>query len=151
MKPESPCSIARSLDVLGQRWTLLVLREALAGATRFAQFRDALGVAPDVLTERLATLTQAGVLARAPYQEPGHRMRQAYELTPAGRELLVVLGALQQWGDAHLPWPQGPTVVRRDRRNGDALHVGYVNDDGREVATPDVDFVRTAAYPAGRG
>jgi DNA-binding HxlR family transcriptional regulator len=147
---ESPCSIARSLDVLGQRWTLLIMREALAGATRFAQFRDALGVAPDVLTERLATLTQAGVLDRAPYQEPGHRTRQAYELTPAGRELLVVLGALQQWGDAHRPWPQGPTVLRRDRRNGDALHVGYVNDDGREVATQDVDFVRTAAYPAGR-
>ena len=62
-----------------------------------------------------------------------------------------MLGALQQWGDEHLPWPQGPTVVRRDRRNGDALHVGYVNDLGREVPTPDVEFVRTAAYPAGRG
>jgi DNA-binding HxlR family transcriptional regulator len=151
MKPESPCSIARALGVLGQRWTLLILREALSGATRFAQFRDALGVAPDVLTERLASLTQAGVLAREPYQEPGRRTRYAYELTPAGRELLVVLGALQQWGDEHLPWPQGPTVVRRDRRNGDALHVGYVNDLGREVPTPDVEFVRTAAYPAGRG
>jgi DNA-binding HxlR family transcriptional regulator len=151
MKPESPCSIARALDVLGQRWTLLILREALAGATRFAQFRDELGVAPDVLTERLATLTQAGVLAREPYQEPGHRTRYAYELTPSGRELLVVLGALQQWGDEHRPWPQGPTVVRRDRRSGDALHVGYVNELGQEVLTQDVQFVRTPAYPAGRG
>jgi DNA-binding HxlR family transcriptional regulator len=134
--------------VLGQRWTLLILREALAGATRFAQFRDELGVAPDVLTERLGTLTDAGVLTREPYREPGHRTRYAYELTPAGRELLVVLGALQQWGDEHLPWPQGPTVLRRDRRSGDALHVGYVNDLGREVPTQDVEFVRTAAYPA---
>ncbi|HEY3977097.1 MAG TPA: helix-turn-helix domain-containing protein [Streptosporangiaceae bacterium] len=148
MNPESPCSIARSLTVLGQRWTLLILREALAGATRFAQFRDELGVAPDVLTERLGTLTDAGVLTREPYREPGHRTRYAYELTPAGRELLVVLGALQQWGDEHLPWPQGPTVLRRDRRSGDALHVGYVNDLGREVPTQDVEFVRTAAYPA---
>jgi DNA-binding HxlR family transcriptional regulator len=150
MKPESPCSIARALDVLGQRWTLLILREALAGATRFAQFRDELGVAPDVLTERLATLTQAGVPVREPYQEPGRRTRFAYQLTPAGRELLVVLGALQQWGDEHLPWPQGPTVVRRDRPSGRPLHVGYVDDRGREVPTGDVEFVRTAAYPAAR-
>jgi DNA-binding HxlR family transcriptional regulator len=146
MEQESPCSIARALGVVGQRWTLLVLREALWGATRFAEFRDALGVAPDVLTERLATLTAAGVLVREPYQEPGRRTRFAYQLTPAGRELLVVLGALQQWGDEHLPWPQGPTVVRRDRQTGRPLHVGYVDDRGREVAAPEVEFVRTAAY-----
>jgi DNA-binding HxlR family transcriptional regulator len=146
MEQESPCSIARALGVVGQRWTLLVLREALWGATRFAEFRDALGVAPDVLTERLATLAAAGVLVREPYQEPGRRTRFAYQLTPAGRELLVVLGALQQWGDEHLPWPQGPTVVRRDRQTGRPLHVGYVDDRGREVAAPEVEFVRTAAY-----
>src|ERR1700722_18881357 len=62
MTPEAPCSIERSLGVVGPRWTLLILREALSGATRFAEFRDALGIAPDVLTERLATLTQAGGL-----------------------------------------------------------------------------------------
>jgi DNA-binding HxlR family transcriptional regulator len=151
MTPEAPCSIERSLGVVGPRWTLLILREALSGATRFAEFRDALGIAPDVLTERLATLTQAGVLVREPYQDPGRRTRFAYQLTPAGRELLVVLGALQQWGDEHLPWPQGPTVVRRDRQTGRPLHVGYVDDRGREVPTGDVEFVRTAAYPAARG
>jgi DNA-binding HxlR family transcriptional regulator len=151
MEAESPCSIARTLEVVGQRWALLILREAMWGATRFAEFRDALGIAPDVLTERLATLTEAGVLVREPYQEAGRRTRLAYQLTPAGRELLVVLGALQQWGDEHRPWPQGPTVVRRDRQTGRPLHVGYVDDLGREIRLPDVEFARTAAYPAGRG
>jgi DNA-binding HxlR family transcriptional regulator len=94
--PESSCSIARSLGVLGERWTFLILREALTGATRFSQFRDALGIAPDVLTERLNTLVEYGVMTREPYQEAGSRSRFAYDLTPAGRELQVVLLALQQ-------------------------------------------------------
>jgi hypothetical protein len=64
------CSIARSLGVLGELWTFLILREAMDGVTRFAQFRDALGIAPDVLTDRLTTLVDYGVMSRAPYQEP---------------------------------------------------------------------------------
>lgn len=71
--PDTTCSIARSLGVLGERWTFLILREAFLGATRFAEFRDRLGVAPDVLSDRLGTLVAAGVLAREPYQEPGAR------------------------------------------------------------------------------
>lgn len=148
MTEEPKCSIARSLTVLGERWTFLILREALSGATRFAEFREALRVAPDVLTDRLATLVAAGVLAREPYQEPGRRTRFAYQLTPAGRELRVVLGSLQQWGDEHMPPPGGPTVVRRERDSGRSLHVGYIDDRGREVDTGDVVFVRTANYPA---
>jgi DNA-binding HxlR family transcriptional regulator len=146
--PELMCSIARSLCVLGERWTFLILREAFFGVTRFSEFRDRLGVAPDVLTERLATLTEAGVLTRQPYQEPGRRARYAYQLTPAGRELQVVLGSLQQWGDEHLPPPGGPTVDRRARDSGRPLHVGFVDDQGHEVALPDVEFARTANYPA---
>jgi DNA-binding HxlR family transcriptional regulator len=145
---EPNCSIARSLEVLGERWTFLILREALSGATRFAQFRGTLGIAPDVLTDRLSTLVEYGVLAREPYQEPGSRSRFAYRLTPAGRELLVVLGALQQWGDEHLPRPGGPTIVRQARDTGRPLHVGYIDDESHEVALNDVRFVRTAAYPA---
>jgi DNA-binding HxlR family transcriptional regulator len=145
---ELMCSIARSLCVLGERWTFLILREAFSGVSRFSEFRDRLGIAPDVLTDRLATLTEAGVLTREPYQEPGRRGRYAYRLTPAGEELRVVLGSLQQWGDAHLPPPGGPTVVRRARDTGAPLHVGYVDDQGREVALDDVEFVPTASYPA---
>jgi DNA-binding HxlR family transcriptional regulator len=145
---EPNCSIARSLEVLGERWTFLILREALSGATRFAQFREALGIAPDVLTDRLSTLVEYGVLAREPYQEPGRRSRFAYRLTTAGRELLVVLGALQQWGDEYLPRPGGPTIVRQARDTGRPLHVGYIDDESHEVALNDVRFVHTAAYPA---
>lgn len=144
--PDSSCSIARSLGVLGERWTLLVLRDATLGATRFAQFRDSLGVAPDVLADRLAALVEHGVLEREPYQEPGARTRFAYRLTPAGRELSVVLSALQQWGDAHVPPPDGPTVLRRIRGTDRPVHVGYIDDQGREIDRADVEFVPTASF-----
>ena len=143
------CSIARSLGTLGERWTFLILREALSGATRFQQFRDSLGIAPDVLTDRLTTLVNDGVMVRESYQDPGERSRSRYALTPAGRELLVVLGALQQWGDAHLPHPRNPTVARRSRTSGQPLHVAFVDDDGHEVGLGDVEMIRTATHPLG--
>ena len=141
----SMCSIARSLDVLGDRWTLLIIREAFYGVTRFADFRAVLGIAPDVLTERLHRLVSAGVLERRPYQEQGSRPRHDYHLTAAGRELRVVLGALQQWGDAYRPAPDGPAVVRRTATNGSEVRVAFVDDTDRVVAAEDVRFVRTAA------
>src|ERR1700759_5181398 len=145
--PELMCSIARSLCVLGERWTFLILREAFFGVSRFSEFRDRLRIGPDVANDQVATFTAAGVLPGELYQEPGRRGRYAYHLTPAGDELRVVLGSLQQWGDQHLPPPGGPTVVRRARDSGAPLHVGYVDDQGREVALDDVEFVRTANYP----
>ena len=148
--PDSPCSIERTLGVLGERWTFLILREAFLGATRFAEFRDRLGIAPDVLSDRLGTLTEYGVLRREPYREPGERSRFAYRLTEAGQELQVILGALQQWGDEHLPHPEGPSMLRRRSGPGGApLHVGYIDDDGREVTLPDVRMI-PAGPAAGR-
>jgi DNA-binding HxlR family transcriptional regulator len=139
--PDPTCSIARSLGVLGERWTFLILREAFLGATRFAEFRDRLGVAPDVLSDRLGTLAAAGVLAREPYQEPGARARFGYRLTPAGRELQVVLSALQQWGDTYLPRPEGPSMLRRVRGTDRPVHVGYIDEDGCEIPLTDVAVV----------
>jgi DNA-binding HxlR family transcriptional regulator len=139
------CSIARSLGVLGERWTFLILREAFLGTTRFAEFRDRLGVAPDVLSDRLATLVEFGVLARESYQEPGARSRFAYRLTPSGRELHVVLGALQQWGDNYLPHPDGPSMLRRVRDTGRPAHVAFVDEDGQEVALADIAVIPAAA------
>jgi DNA-binding HxlR family transcriptional regulator len=144
---DDSCSIARSLAVLGERWTPLILREAFLGATRFAEFRDRLGVAPDVLSDRLATLVEYGVLEREAYREPGSRTRHAYRLTDSGRELQILLGALQQWGDEHLPCPAGPSMLRRRRGTDEPLHVGYIDGDGREVGPGDVAMVPTAAYP----
>jgi hypothetical protein len=87
------------------------------------------------------------VLERVAYQEPGSRSRSAYVLTPAGRQLAVVLAALQQWGDEHLPWPEGPSMLRRVRDSDRPVHVGFVDDGGREVPAEDVAMIRTDAYP----
>ena len=144
---DSTCSIARSLGVLGERWTFLILREAFSGSTRFAQFKDALGIAPDVLTARLTTLVDHGAMTREPYQEPGSRPRDAYHLTEAGRELKVVIGALQQWGDRHVPYEKGPTVERRVRDTDRPAHIAFVDEFGHEVPPEDVTFNRTASYP----
>ena len=145
--PDAPCSIERTLGVLGERWTFLILREAFLGASRFVEFRDRLGVAPDVLTDRLATLVEYGVLEREPYREPGARSRFAYGLTSAGRELQEVLAALQQWGDEHLPRPEGPSMLRRIAGTDCPVHVGYVDPDGREVSPDGFAMIPTYAPP----
>ncbi len=145
--PDSTCSIERSLGVLGERWTFLILREAFFGVTRFADFRDRLGVAPDVLTDRLSTLVEYGVLEREPYREPGARSRFAYRLTPAGRELHVVLAALQQWGDEHLPRPEGPSMLRRVAGTDAPVHIGYIDPDGREVSPDGIAVIPAYASP----
>jgi DNA-binding HxlR family transcriptional regulator len=139
--PDCSCSIERTLGVLGERWTFLILREAFFGVTRFADFRDRLGVAPDVLTDRLATLVEYGVMDRVPYQEPGTRSRFGYQLTPAGRELQVVLSSLQQWGDQHLPRDEGPSMLRRVAGTDRPVHVGYIDPDGHEVSADGVAMI----------
>jgi DNA-binding HxlR family transcriptional regulator len=145
--PDSSCSIQRSLGVLGERWTFLILRDAFLGATKFAQFRDNLGVAPDVLSDRLSTLIEYGVMEREPYQEPGARARFAYRLTPAGRELQVVLSALQQWGDVHVPCVGGPSMLRRVQGSDRPVHVGYIDERGREVEPENVATIPSQAFP----
>lgn len=142
--PESSCSITRSLGVLGSRWTFLILREAFAGTTRFTRFREELGIPANVLSDRLATLVEHGVMVREPYRETGHRQRFEYRLTAAGSELEVAVRALQQWGDRNLPWPDGPTVQTRRRDTGEAVHVGFVDATGREVRRADLEVVSHA-------
>jgi len=94
-----------------------------------------------VLSDRLSTLVEYGVMEREPYQEPGARPRFAYQLTPAGTDLRVVLSALQQWGDKYLPRPEGPSVLRRIRGTDLPVHVGYVDDQGDEIALADVAMI----------
>jgi len=137
---DTRCSIGRALEVIGDRWSLLILREALQGVTRFSDFRERLHVASDVLTQRLGVLVDGGVLDKRPYREAGSRPRMAYHLTPAGRDLVVVLGALQQWGDHYRPHPDGPLVRRGSRTSGWALRVAFVDDEGRETSLDDVDL-----------
>lgn len=144
--PDTTCSITRSLGVLGERWTLLVLRNALLGQTRFAEFRKSLGIAPDVLTDRLNTLVDYGVMERVPYRDSGARTRREYRLTHAGRELLVVVGALQQWGDRHLPPEGGPSMLRRQAQTEMPLHVGFIDQRGQQVPLSQVAMVPTENF-----
>lgn len=98
------CPMARSLDVLGDPWVMLILREALIGTTRYEQFRSRLKVADNVLSARLRAMVAAGLLSRTPYRA-GHRSYDGYSLTEAGAELLPVIHALCLWGEKHLPPP----------------------------------------------
>jgi DNA-binding HxlR family transcriptional regulator len=104
--PAQVCSIARSLEVIGERWTLLILRDALLGADRFEAFQESLGIASNVLTNRLRLLCDEGVLERrADETRPG---RPRYVLTDKGRELAPALIVLMKWGDRHYPAAGGP-------------------------------------------
>jgi DNA-binding HxlR family transcriptional regulator len=102
------CSIARSLELIGERWTILVLREAFLGTRRFEEFQRNLGVARNVLQARLERLVDAGVLRRVQYQE--RPARHEYRLTRKGLDFWPVLVALLNWGDHHAA-PDGPPVV----------------------------------------
>ena len=132
------CSIARTLEVVGERWSFLVVRDAFRGRTRFAEFRESLGIASDVLTARLRTLVDAGILERRPYRDAGARERFSYHLTPAGLDLRLVLGALQQWGDEHRPSGYGPAALLRSTRDGGRARVAFVDDDDHVLSMTDV-------------
>lgn len=134
------CSIARSLEVLGERWTLLILREAFLGRTRFGEFSEALGISTDLLTNRLNTLVDGGVLEKRPVRAPGQRVWHSYHLTEAGEQLRLILGALQQWGDNHRPHDDGPSYLRRRRSTGELLDLAFVTPEGRPVPVDDVVF-----------
>jgi len=110
------CSIARTLAVLGERWTLLVLRQSFLGVKRFDDFQTGMGVARNTLTDRLNRLVAEGVLERRLYQE--HPPRHEYRLTEKGRDLYPVLVTLMQWGDRYNAPPAGPPVVLEHRSCG---------------------------------
>ncbi|CAL9522460.1 putative HTH-type transcriptional regulator [Actinosynnema sp. ALI-1.44] len=115
------CSIARTLEVVGERWTLLIVRDAARGVTRFDGFLDSLPIARNVLSDRLATLVRHGVLDRVRYQD--RPPRHEYRLTAKGRELMPVLLALMEWGDRHLGDESGPPVVAEHAGCGGAVDV----------------------------
>jgi DNA-binding HxlR family transcriptional regulator len=104
------CSIARALEIVGERWTLLIVRDAFLGVRRFEQFQESLGIARNVLTDRLNRLVEEGILERVRYSERPER--HEYRLTPKGRDLNLALTTLRQWGDKHLS-EKPPRVLRR--------------------------------------
>jgi len=140
------CSIARTLEVLGERWTLLIVRDALLGLSRFDDFQQSLGIARNVLTERLRRLVDAEVLERVEYQRRPPRF--AYRLTPKGRELAVPLVALMHWGDRHLS--DAPPRLTRHRPCGHPTRVRLVCDACGPVDPGELDVLPGPGLPAAR-
>src|SRR6476660_7114617 len=112
-----PCPIARSLERVGEWWSILILRDALHGLRRFDEFQKSLGIAPNMLTQRLNALVDAGLLERRRYSE--HPPRYEYVLTPRGRDFRSVLIAILAWGNRHFA-PEGASVELVDVRTGEA-------------------------------
>lgn len=142
------CSVARTAAVVGDAWTVVVLRDLFNGVRRFDDLAAHLGIARNVLTRRLNALVEAGVVVRTPYREPGRRERHEYRLTSAGRDLLPVVHAMLQWGDAHRAGEDGPPVRVEHAECGTAVHVELRCEHGHPVG-PDTRL-RTVPGPGAR-
>jgi DNA-binding HxlR family transcriptional regulator len=127
------CSIARTLEQIGDRWVLLILRDVANGVRRFDQLADHLGIARNVLSRRLATLTGAGLVTRTAYRREGSRERHEYRLSEAGRELIPILLALMGWGDRHLAEPDGPPALPVHARCGAPVRVSVTCEAGHDL------------------
>ncbi|MEI8145323.1 MAG: helix-turn-helix domain-containing protein [Alphaproteobacteria bacterium] len=136
---EEDCSLARSLAVIGDRWTLLVLRDAFLRVRRFDDFHARLGIARRVLSERLATLVDHGVLEKVAYQE--RPVRYEYRLTEKGLQLHPVILSLVHWGDRFYAGQAGPPVYHRHKICGQLFHgVMTCSECGEAVAPRDVQI-----------
>jgi DNA-binding HxlR family transcriptional regulator len=131
------CSIAGTLELVGDRWTLLVIRDVVLGNRRFDQLLTSLGVASNVLTDRLTRLVAEGILERIRYSERPARFE--YHLTEKGRELGVPLLALMQWGDRYV-FDKPPRIARR-RSDRSPIAVRLIAEDGSTVRAGDVELV----------
>ncbi|MET7750338.1 helix-turn-helix domain-containing protein [Micromonospora sp. NPDC005367] len=133
------CSIARALDVVGNRSTLLLLREASLGTRRFDDFAARVGISEPVAAARLKQLVADGLLERRPYQEPGKRTRDEYVLTEKGAQLIPVLAALRQWGDTWAADPAGPSVWLAHHDCGAEVHAVLRCAAGHDVEPDGLD------------
>lgn len=129
------CPIARSLSVLGDAWSMLILRDAHAGFTRFDQFRKSLGIAPTMLTKRLATLVEENLLEKRQYSE--HPPREEYLLTQAGKDFLPVLFVIGAWGRKHKPYENPEKMpIFLDTENGTEIKPIVIDQEtGAKIGT----------------
>jgi DNA-binding HxlR family transcriptional regulator len=127
------CTIGRALEVIGDRWSLLVLREVFQGIRRFDQLTVRTGIPRQMLTDRLEQLVADRLLRREPYQEPGQRRRHEYRLTDRGIDLYPVLLALQQWGSTYLAGPEGAPIEFVHRDCGEPVDLVLRCRGGHEV------------------
>ena len=129
------CTIERTAEVIGDRWSLVILREVLSGIRRFDQLTVRTGIPRQVLTGRLERLLDQGILRRDPYREPGQRQRMEYRLTDKGIDLYPVFVAMQQWGDRYLAAPGGPPTEFEHRDCGERVDLVLRCEGGHEVVS----------------
>lgn len=133
------CAIAGALALVGEPWTLLIIRDAFRGFSRFEQWQKSLGIARNVLAARLRTLVSLGILQAIPYQQKP--LRHEYVLTPQGHELKDLLLALYEWGRTHVYCDQLPALVLRDRTTGEEIRPRMHDAaTGREIRLQDMRF-----------
>jgi DNA-binding HxlR family transcriptional regulator len=138
------CGLARAVDLIGDRWTLLILREAFYGITRFEDFLRDLGCPRSILSGRLKALEANGLMVREAYRETGQRTRHAYRLTDTARPLMLPLLALMQWMDSHVRTDRAPVrVTAADGRN---LQAALIDESGVQVP---LDQMRLTVIAAG--
>jgi DNA-binding HxlR family transcriptional regulator len=144
------CSVARAMEVVGDRWSILVLREAYYGTRRFDEFQYYLGVAPNILSTRLKKFVDLGMMTRVPL--PGHGGRYEYLLTKKGRDFFPTYLALKKWGDDWLAEPEGPQVVFKDRSSGRQIeYPPLLSARGKPLQLEDVEIVAgSGAVPFNR-
>jgi DNA-binding HxlR family transcriptional regulator len=131
------CPVARSLDVMGDRWALLIVRDAFDGMRRFGEFQKSLGVARNILADRLRKLVDAGVLETRPASDG--TLYEEYALTPKGQGLFPVIVGLRQWGEAHLFGPGDARSVMLEQASDTPIRrLALLDADGRELGPDDV-------------
>ena len=131
------CSIARALEVVGERWTLLIVRDASGGSRRFDEFQESLGISRNVLAERLGRLVEEGVLRRVLYQE--RPARYEYQLTEKGRDLHLALAGLRQWGDRYLS--DKPPTLLRSKADGRPVIAALIPKGQAHLPVEEVELV----------
>jgi len=130
------CTIARAMAVLGEKWTVVVMREVFNGIRRFDDMRVRTGIPRQVLANRLASLVGHGLLRREPYREPGARERHEYRLTRKGLDIYPVLITVKAWGDRYLADPEGSPLSLVHRDCGAEVHAEIHCAAGHHVAEP---------------
>jgi DNA-binding HxlR family transcriptional regulator len=129
------CTIGAAVDMIGEKWTFLVLREAFSGVRRFADMQRRTGAPRQILSDRLSRLVSEGLLRKIPYQEAGQRSRLEYRLTDKAMDLYPVLVALMQWGDTYAMGPAGPAVTLTHRDCGEPIRLEVTCAAGHSVAS----------------
>lgn len=142
--PLDNCGMAMASRLLEERWTLLIIREALYGVTRFDAMQADLGLPRSVLSNRLKRLVEAGILAPRAYREPGQRTRKQYVLTPMGIDLALPLIALMQWGDKYLLEGESAAKIV-SRKTGAGLSVAPIDETGKAVPFSEIELRRLSA------